>query len=767
MPKKSRSSGRTSPSVRRNQEPLAAGQGESVSSRFGNSDLGSTLWFAGLTVAFVAYFYWYLSQPSFFAAAIDPSERAEHSRFIDLFLFPASAAQTFLFFPGGLDRLPYALLGLGWLSAAAWIGWPLVRCVVPVVWLGPEASTRAKRLVAGSLSVLVGLSLLSTLVLLIGLAGGLGSRAVLLLVLASLLVIADCIRRFGPNPSPLDERTFDDEQFEPENIGMVWSCRFAAVVTVAMAIFYVLGSLVPAWEFDVLEYHLQAPKEFYQAGAIDFVPHNVYANMPLGVEMHSLAMMVLWGGDVGWWHGGIAGKLITGVHALLAAALVGGFVTQRHGLHLGWFCAALIFTMPGNAHVSFAGLIDTALGAYVLAALMCFFFLWRSKEETTPPIQRRLCQALVIGCLSGAACACKYPGLLFAVFPAAAMLLWSIWREGWKPGVAIGGFALGLAMTCAPWFIRNAVQSQNPVFPVAHSVFGGRGLTEDQVARWDKVHSPSAKAEIPPFSLAAVQRDLKQVAVGSPFTNLALNFFAMVSIGALFLQFRRAGRLSADWLWLIVVVWIFGLWWFVTHRIDRFWLPAVPFMAILASKGATWTARVSSSSMAIFAMLLWTCVGTLAVLAGVGPTDCRIFVPLAQLERETLEETPDGAVNPTTAWINRNLSAEDNLLSIGEVKAFLYRVPIIYGTCFNDAPGESWLRVQSSEKQRENLRANDVTHVMVDWYEIARYRSPGNYGFSDWPVQSDFKAMVEAGVLRPMQHPFPTDRVEIFEVVRE
>lgn len=766
MPKNSRSSGRNSPSVRRNQETLAAAQRENVSARFGGSDLGSTLWFAGLTCAFIAYFCWYLSQPSFFAAAFDPAERAEQSRFIDLFLFPASAAQTFAYFPGGLDRLPYILLGFSWLSAAAWIGWPLVRCIVPVVWLGPDASTRAKRLVAGSLSVLVGLSLLSTMVLLIGLADGLGSRAVLLLGLASLLVIADCIRRFGPKPSPLDGKTLADEQFEPDNIGMVWSCRFAAVVTVGMAIFYVLGSLVPAWEFDVLEYHLQAPKEFYQAGAIDFVPHNVYANMPLGVEMHSLAMMVLWGGDVGWWHGGIAGKLITGVHALLAAALVGGFVTQRHGLHLGWFCAALIFTMPGNAHVSFAGLIDTALGAYILAALMCFFFLWRSSKETSSS-QARFCQTLAIGCLSGAACACKYPGLLFAVFPAAAMLLWSIWRAGWKPGVVIAGFALGLMMTCVPWFVRNAVQSQNPVFPVAHSVFGGRGLSEDQVERWKQVHSPSAKAEIAPFSLAAIQRDLKQVAVGSPFTNLALNFFALVSIGALVLQFSQSKNLSADWLWLLVVVWIFGLWWVVTHRIDRFWLPAVPMMAILASTGAMWTARVSSSSMAIFAMLLWTCVGGLAVLAGIGPTDCRIFVPLAQLERETLEETPDGAVNPTMAWINRSLSAEDKLLSIGEVKAFLYRVPIIYGTCFNDAPGESWLRDQSSEKQRENLRAYGVTHVMVDWYEIERYRGPGNYGFSAWPVQSDFEAMVDAGVLRPMQHPFPADRVEIFEVLGE
>ena len=47
----------------------------------------------------------------------------------------------------------------------------------------------------------------------------------------------------------------------------------------------ILGSMLPAIDFDVLEYHLQGPKEYFQAGRIAFLPHNVYTNMPFGVEM--------------------------------------------------------------------------------------------------------------------------------------------------------------------------------------------------------------------------------------------------------------------------------------------------------------------------------------------------------------------------------------------------------------------------------------------------------------------------------------------------
>jgi hypothetical protein len=36
-----------------------------------------------------------------------------------------------------------------------------------------------------------------------------------------------------------------------------------------------LGAMLPTIDFDVLEYHLQGPKEYYQAGRIAFLPHNV------------------------------------------------------------------------------------------------------------------------------------------------------------------------------------------------------------------------------------------------------------------------------------------------------------------------------------------------------------------------------------------------------------------------------------------------------------------------------------------------------------
>src|SRR5271157_5423711 len=86
----------------------------------------------------------------------------------------------------------------------------------------------------------------------------------------------------------------------------------AGLVIAPFLVIMFLGAMLPAIDFDVLEYHLQGPKEYLQAGRIAFLPHNVYTSMPFGVEMlHLMGMEVL--GD--WWWGGLVGQLLVALYA--------------------------------------------------------------------------------------------------------------------------------------------------------------------------------------------------------------------------------------------------------------------------------------------------------------------------------------------------------------------------------------------------------------------------------------------------------------------
>src|SRR5256714_7551625 len=52
--------------------------------------------------------------------------------------------------------------------------------------------------------------------------------------------------------------------------------------------------------YDVTEYHLQVPREWYEAGQIIPLHHNVFSYFPFNVEMHYLLAMHLCGGP---WNG--------------------------------------------------------------------------------------------------------------------------------------------------------------------------------------------------------------------------------------------------------------------------------------------------------------------------------------------------------------------------------------------------------------------------------------------------------------------------------
>ena len=64
---------------------------------------------------------------------------------------------------------------------------------------------------------------------------------------------------------------------------------------------------------------------------------------------------------------------------------------------------------------------------------------------------------------------------------------------------------------------------------------------------------------------------------------------------------------------------------------------------------------------------------------------------------------------------------------------------------------------------RARLAARHVTHIYVHWGEIARYRSPGNYGFPEFITRDLFARLVAEGVL---SGPLPAIEGHLGEVYR-
>ena len=105
--------------------------------------------------------------------------------------------------------------------------------------------------------------------------------------------------------------------------------------------------------YDVLSYHLQVPREFYDAGRIGYLPHNTYSSYPLGGEMIFLLATILRGGP---YEGAFAAQYTHGLWGVLAMLAVMQCASRRDAWRRRSAAVLLVGTVPWVTYLSLAGL---------------------------------------------------------------------------------------------------------------------------------------------------------------------------------------------------------------------------------------------------------------------------------------------------------------------------------------------------------------------------------------------------------------------------
>jgi hypothetical protein len=379
---------------------------------------------------------------------------------------------------------------------------------------------------------------------------------------------------------------------------------------------------------------------------------------------------------------------------------------------------------------------------------------------------------LLAGLLAGSAMACKYPGLVSVVIPLFVVSAWTGLRRFGKPGwIFPGAFVLGTALAIGPWLARNTFETGNPVYPLAYRIFGGRDWDAADDAKWRNGHRP------PTYSLSSLAGLAIDVAARSNWDTPLL--FAMAPLALV----ASVARRRAGWLWAYVG-WLFLTCWLFTHRIDRFWVPLLPVVALLAGGGAAWlweslknglVSNQSGVSHRRSGRRRWALANaafgrTVFIVPLVAATlfniELMVGTPgfcgyndylrdLDEAERFTAQFTA-----PELVWLNTNLPKGSKVLVVGDGAMFEARIPVVYNTVFDRSIFESWCAarpgvdaavsgLRDAASIRKKLAEEDVTHVYVNWNWILRYRSPGNYGYTDFATPERFAELQRLGILGP------------------
>lgn len=618
------------------------------------------------------------------------------------------------------QRLPFAgtaatLIGISWIA-----GRSLTRRLPGLAEL-----ITAERLV---IDLGTGISLFTLWVLGCGLAGFLNTAA-LIAPTSLLLTFLFPIRKYEITGDALPEVSESRER-----VSWWW---FLLIAPFALHIF--LGGFTPPFDFDVREYHLQGPREWFEAGRIFNLDHNVYTTFPFLSEMLSLAAMVLMGDK---WEGAIAGKVTLTTFQFLSVICTWGIARRWCGSTAAVLAALIVVSTPWTTRISIIAYAEGAISFYIISSAMTALLAASSLNPAT-----RKCLCGIAGFLAGSAMASKYPGIISSIIPVglfllAAMLKRESHTDGRLSRVAklAAIYTLAVVAAVGPWLLKNAVVNHNPVYPLAYGIFGGRDWSPEMDAKWKRAHS-------------STEHDISQIPIHlwdvTNRNDWQSGLVFALAIPGMLLVIRRN---QIGWLSLHAA-WILFTWWALTHRIDRFWVPVIPILGVVA--GAAW--QLSDAKP-------WKTLLIAAVLV------CSIynygFVRLSVVgfhaglaEMSWLKEKP---VRSDIATLNKVLPPSARVLMVGEAEVFDANFSLVYNTVFDDNIFEDWTAAEDQsdvppgEKVLKTpdailqlLRENQITHIFVNWSEVLRYRL--TYGFTKYVTPSRLNALQMAGILSEPQ----------------
>lgn len=573
-----------------------------------------------------------------------------------------------------------------------------IRALLAVGWIGLTALAIGTRLLGGArlqlspvlervLQCALGLGLLAYGVFALGLAGLLYGAV----LAGGLLALTWLLRReireqLGWARSHL-AAAFGRHSRNP----WLWVPLLLALAALSFPLIY---ALAPEVAFDSVCFYSEYARENLKAHRILFFPNLRATHQPLTpVQLFELGMAL----------GGAAGaKLIHFLFFVLLALWVYG-LGRLGGRKSACIGSVLFISIPVMQWEAATAMIDLPHTLFALCALT--LLLLRPLNTHT---------LLAGGLFFGLALASKHQASFYGPF--LLVLLAVRARDfGWRRG---GGrillFFLTALVVVAPWYLKSYLQTGNPVFPLAQSVFQSPYLNRQIVEIEDAERARFGLGKDAVGALLLPVRFVTQPTAfrGSPgaLAALALPLLWLVLV-------RRRTEDFGVVLALVAVAYGYTAVWFVTVQEIRFLVPVMPIYVVLLGLLLRPGAGRAASSIGLAGLTLYAVAYLPPVYGRLQPEfelrlnadSLALQTVLGQVDKDTYIARDFPSIY-VYRYINEHLPADVYVMS-GDGAAYYCDRPFLYtfskdGTyIFEHTDAESIAR-RSVEK--------GVTHAVVD-----------------------------------------------------
>ena len=596
-------------------------------------------------------------------------------------------------------------VALGVILAAGLLGCAILR------WTFRTKTSEIPLLLRWSTGIALGLGLIGLLVLGSGLAGWFNrTSAIAILAIAATTGGIGLYRNNAkkgvrkvfqtsspPAVSESSSKTFLPPFYlgiwlrRPAGWGWLWVAVMPALAIAATGATLPPGVLwgdEPHW-YDVMEYHLQVPREWHEAGRMMPLHHNVFSYFPFNVEALYWLAMELRGGP---WAGMYAAQFLHLGMIVVFVMAVAGAAEELGGSAAKNIVGVLVAATPW---LTLLAPVAYNEGGLLLYGGLAMIWGLRAAGGSGP----RLRGMAVAGAMAGLACGVKLTAVPMVLLSlGAAMLAVDLIgrRRLWIKGYFVYFLAGGVMF--APWLVRNLAWTGNPVFPEAMQLFGPAHFTPVQVERWNRAHAATADQQTFKARLTA---GWTQIAVDWRYGGLIW----IAAIGAAIFRWRS----RSVWILIVTGGCILLIWLFFTHLQSRFFILGIPVAGLAAGMcRGKWANGLVASAAIIAAAIGWAGLQSKldsylqrGARGAIGLEDYRLLMPSQQ--------------------VIDILDGSDDLALIGDAAAFRYPIPMTrlsYRTVFDVPPAADAVQAWLSDDPGS---ITPTGWLLIDPAELARF----------------------------------------------
>lgn len=430
-----------------------------------------------------------------------------------------------------------------------------------------------------------------------------------------------------------------------------WPTVVLTLVALPFPMGYLLDLAMPVLEYDSTMYHMAAAGWYSDTHRIVYhggIRFNALPHLPV---MLYLRHMVLLGDD--------AVAKFFNLEILLTMALAVGHVARRYRVS-PWWGMLFLATSPVLSWVARVEYADWALAGWFAVAAV-----WIAECGRSVPIRA----ALLPGLTLGFAGACKMQGIVMA---AGLGLAYLISFRRWKPVV---GFAIGVVLCGAPWWVRSWHHTGSPAFPFFVSGNVDAKALFEIGSQYGMGRDGMALFLLPWRLMAASPNFFADPYIFGPALLLLIGTLLVIAAHAVRRKRRPTGEPQIVF-WATTLLVYFGFW-FLTGQVTRYLAAALPVMALLF---LAVIARLSLSPKWLLA------IATVAAIFQLSPSMIVRFhalPPVTLADKESLLAR-ELSYYPAVRDLNRVAKPTDRVYTLFCEEVRYYVRAISYGDWFGD-----------------------------------------------------------------------------------